>query len=422
MCGRTAAAQVRANHQRAGARVRAYVVTGSSQRPAHYVAASRARRWVDGDRYRPSYNVAPTRFQPVLVRAADGERELRSMVGPTVAPRLPVLHPPRWLTCIGPQHWGLIPSWAKADASGRRPAVRAINARDDTLRAGRSLFAAAAQRRRCVVLADGCAPAVAAPPPRHWQAHSLVRNAASLSGSRTARRGGPTTCTTRTPPARSCWPACTRCGAPAAVPSHAFPTRPQAGWWPPDNADGRPAAAEAEPLYSYAIVTTTHSAQLAFLHDRMPVLLTTDADVDRWLDCAHHPLADVAALLRPHEASPLAVDAVAPLVNRVGYDAPDCIAPAPPPPPSPPKAPPSSPRRGRKRPPSPDQAGTRPITAFFSPGPQQRRPRRAPNSDALPTLDVDVDVDEGGADDDDVRAWLARRHTLGTSHAAALTV
>lgn len=34
--------------------------------------------------------------------------------------------------------------------------MRAINARDDTLLSGSSLFKAASQRRRCAVLADGC--------------------------------------------------------------------------------------------------------------------------------------------------------------------------------------------------------------------------------------------------------------------------
>jgi putative SOS response-associated peptidase YedK len=52
------------------------------------------------------------------------------------------------------QHWGLVPSWCKAE-NGGRPKARAINARDDSVRDGRSIFAAAARRRRCVVLADG---------------------------------------------------------------------------------------------------------------------------------------------------------------------------------------------------------------------------------------------------------------------------
>ena len=36
-------------------------------------------RWRDRDKYRPSYNVCPGRWLPVLKAAADGGRELHTM-------------------------------------------------------------------------------------------------------------------------------------------------------------------------------------------------------------------------------------------------------------------------------------------------------------------------------------------------------
>ena len=43
-------------------------------------------QWVDRDRYHPSYNVGPTRYQPVLRETHDTkERILHSMVFPSSA-------------------------------------------------------------------------------------------------------------------------------------------------------------------------------------------------------------------------------------------------------------------------------------------------------------------------------------------------
>ena len=81
------------------------------------------------------------------------------------------------------QQWGLVPSWSKA-AEGERPTVRAINARDDSVKEGRSIFAAAAQRRRCVVLADGYPGLDLAP----WRA-TVVADVARKTPSRRRRPG-----------------------------------------------------------------------------------------------------------------------------------------------------------------------------------------------------------------------------------------
>lgn len=55
--------------------------------------------------------------------------------------------------------------------------------------------------------------------------------------------------------------------------------------------------ADAEPVWSYAMVTTSPSPWTASIHDRMPAILDGDAR-DRWLDPAT-PATELLHLLRP---------------------------------------------------------------------------------------------------------------------------
>jgi putative SOS response-associated peptidase YedK len=79
-----------------------------------------------------------------------------------------------------------------------------------------------------------------------------------------------------------------------------------------------------------AIVTTGATAQLAELHDRMPVMLTPDAEQE-WLAGRTSPEA-ATELLVPFDDT--AAVPVGPAVNDARYDGPECLAPAPPPDPT----------------------------------------------------------------------------------------
>ena len=169
-----------------------------------------------------------------------------------------------------------------------------------------------------------------------------------------------------------------------------------------------------EVLPSYCIVTTSSNAQLAFLHDRMPVLLDSDEAIDRWLDWEHVPTSAAMSLLQPAEAASLVVYPVIPLVNKVGNDSPDCIAPvtadaAAATSSSSSSSPAGSPAsNARKRRHGDDADGdndtgspspkgrrglaSRPITAFFSPSSSESEHIRLDDHDA---------------------AWLSKRHSLG---------
>jgi putative SOS response-associated peptidase YedK len=140
--------------------------------------------------------------------------------------------------------WGLVPSWAE----DRRIASRLINARAETV-ATKPAFRAALLRRRCLVPADGW---------YEWRAEPGRRKQPFFISQRDT--------------------------------SVAFAGLYEV-WRDP---------ATEELLRTCTIVTTTASDGLAYLHDRMPVVLAPDA-WDLWLDGAEHPADELLGLLRPSD-------------------------------------------------------------------------------------------------------------------------
>ncbi|KAG0350840.1 hypothetical protein BG005_009646 [Podila minutissima] len=119
MCGRTAQGL-------APARIRQQLDSTLPSKPAE--------TWIGEDKYRTSYNVAPTRYQPV-VRA---DQKTNSYV-------------------VHMMRWGLIPRHTKAmpDYSS---VLKSINARDDSLFTGpteKHMFSHSKNHKRCILLAEG---------------------------------------------------------------------------------------------------------------------------------------------------------------------------------------------------------------------------------------------------------------------------
>lgn len=166
--------------------------------------------------------------------------------------------------------WGLVPSWAR---DPRSLGLKLINARAETM-ATNGAFQGAFERQRCLVLADGFF---------EWE-----------------RRPGR--------PKQPYW--VTRAdGAPFAF----------AGLWASwRGGDG------VEPLRTCTIVTTTPSARLAHIHDRMPVMLEP-GDEDAWLDPAT-PSTALRELCVAYDVTTAL--AVGPAVNDARHDEPDCLRPA----------------------------------------------------------------------------------------------
>ncbi|KAF9163137.1 hypothetical protein DFQ26_002891 [Actinomortierella ambigua] len=86
--------------------------------------------WIDEDKYRTSFNVAPTRYQPVVRADASTGEYVK---------------------------WGLIPRTTKA-MPDYKSVLKSINARDDSLFSGptvKPMFSHSKNYKRCIVLAQG---------------------------------------------------------------------------------------------------------------------------------------------------------------------------------------------------------------------------------------------------------------------------
>jgi len=165
--------------------------------------------------------------------------------------------------------WGLVPHWAKDPSIGNR----LINARAETV-AEKPAFRGALARRRCLVLASGF---------YEWG---------------------------ETPAGRSPYFVRSRTGDIMAL----------AGLWERWESEDVPA------FETCVILTTAANALLADVHERMPVILASDAQ-SGWLGA--DTVSESLALLRPAHPDSLAMWRVRRTVNNPKRDGPELIEPAP---------------------------------------------------------------------------------------------
>src|SRR5207244_4385321 len=81
-------------------------------------------------------------------------------------------------------------------------------------------------------------------------------------------------------------------------------------------------------IESCTILTTTANELMQPLHDRMPVILPTDA-YGQWLDPACQDRDVLLPLLRPYPAEEMLAYPVSTLVNKVQNEDPRCLEPEP---------------------------------------------------------------------------------------------
>ncbi len=168
--------------------------------------------------------------------------------------------------------WGLVPHWAGSLKDG----ARMINARAETIDRSPA-FRDAFERKRCLIPADGF---------YEWQ---------------------------RSPDGRRLPFYITRSdGLPFAFAGL------RATWHSPDDT-------HAAPVRTCSIVTTTPNELVARLHNRMPVILPSEAWA-AWLDPATDP-GELRALLAPAPDRDLTSYPVSPLVNDPRNDGPDLVRP-----------------------------------------------------------------------------------------------
>ncbi len=179
--------------------------------------------------------------------------------------------------------WGLVPSWANVP-DGR---LKMINARAETV-TEKPAFRQPFGRFRCLIIADGFYEwgSVPAEGPAALGVGSMPAKGARKDAFHIAQAGG----------------------APFAF----------AGLW--SIWRGK----EGARLRSCTILTVPANSAVASLHDRMPVILTADAE-DRWLDPST-PRAELIGLLSPLPAERTLIRPVGPAVNDARYDGPECLA------------------------------------------------------------------------------------------------
>ena len=189
---------------------------------------------------------------------------------------------------LEPMRWGLVPAWARDPSDAGRP----INARAETA-ATKPSFRESFRRRRALVPADGF---------YEW------------------RRRGPES-------------------LPFAFRAKSREPFAIAGLW--DEWQAR----EGPPLRTFTLLTTDASADVAPVHDRMPVILESGAE-DSGLDAGPGDAARLNELLRPLPAGALESFVVSLRLNSSRVDDPSVQEPSAPLPPGPPDL---ARRRGRQR-------------------------------------------------------------------------
>ncbi|KAI0314197.1 hypothetical protein OF83DRAFT_1137987 [Amylostereum chailletii] len=86
---------------------------------------------------------------------------------------------------------------------------------------------------------------------------------------------------------------------------------------------------QTSPLFTFAIVTTAASQSMSWLHDRQPVILSSDTDALAWLDNSKPWSSTLASLLDLHDetARPLECYVVPKEVGKVGTESATFIEP-----------------------------------------------------------------------------------------------
>eukprot|EP00730_Choanoeca_flexa_P012983 TRINITY_DN4843_c0_g1_i2.p1 TRINITY_DN4843_c0_g1~~TRINITY_DN4843_c0_g1_i2.p1 ORF type:complete len:390 (+),score=71.22 TRINITY_DN4843_c0_g1_i2:224-1393(+) len=247
-------------------------------------------------KYKQSYNTTPKQHLPVLLQSKDGHREFRVM------------------------QWGLVPSWHKGDPSNFTLSM--FNARLEGIADKASFRTPLKWGRRCVVVVDGF---------YEWQVLSNKKrqpyfiyfsNSGNASRCQSASQAEAVKGSIRPLTLAGIYDVWKPKASPATSPKKAAASSTLV--------TESPSAAETEDsnvqsaLETFTIITVPAAASLGWLHDRMPAVLTTDEDVDAWLDAGKVPAHEALSRLSPVNNA-LAWHPVGRQVGNIRYSEPDCV-------------------------------------------------------------------------------------------------
>jgi putative SOS response-associated peptidase YedK len=219
------------------------------------------------------YNVAPT--DPIFAVLTWAVRGGRAAPGPAAGRPGPPVRELRLL------RWGLVPSWAKDPSGG----ARLINARAETV-AVKPSFRSAFARRRCLIPADGYYEWRALGGREHGRPRKQPYYIHRADGRGMAFAG-----------LYELW-------RDATLP------------------DDHPGAR----LWTAAIITTSATDDVGWLHDRMPMVVSPD-HWDEWLDPAAGDADRLLTAIAPATSDGLETRPVSTAVNSVASDGPELLTP-----------------------------------------------------------------------------------------------
>ncbi|PAV15838.1 hypothetical protein PNOK_0869600 [Pyrrhoderma noxium] len=208
-------------------------------------------RWIDGEAFEPRYNVAPRTRAPVIRRVNRfDDRELFEQSPSSHQDNKHENEKNEKVdvekgTILHTMKWGLVPHWCKYEDTS----LNTINARGENLLEGSGMWNSIKGRKRCGIICQGY---------YEWQ-----------------KRG--------------------RDKVPHFTKHKDGQVMLLAGLYDSVILEGT-----KEALYTFTIVTTDANKQLSWLHDRMPLVLSTPAQILTWLDTSSQAWSPkVANLIRP---------------------------------------------------------------------------------------------------------------------------
>ncbi|KAL5498205.1 hypothetical protein ACEPAH_2335 [Sanghuangporus vaninii] len=231
--------------------------------------------WIDEEDFQPRFNIAPRSRSPVIRRRNRFDDRLDA---PTEdAEHRPESDNDKKGSVMHTMKWGLIPHWSKHEDIN----LNTINAKGENLTEGGGMWGGIKGRKRCVVICQGY---------YEWQKKGKERNPHF-----TRHKDGKLMLL--------------------------------AGLYDSVILEG-----EKKPLYTFTVVTTDANKQLSWLHDRMPVVLSTSSQVSTWLDTSEQKWTPKAAqVIRPYVSPSKEHDLecfpVPKEVGKVGTESPTFIEP-----------------------------------------------------------------------------------------------
>ncbi|UZJ54151.1 hypothetical protein CBS101457_003471 [Exobasidium rhododendri] len=222
--------------------------------------------------YYPTHNVSPSSRVPVLrlqtpvPLPSGGASDDQSTKGNGLV-----------MECM---RWGLLPAYTTSIPRGA-DALRTINARDDSVLSGQSMWTPLLRKgKRCVVFCQGF---------YEWLKKPDGSRIAHFVGMQDEGSG-------RTD-----------------VNGRQKALMPMAGLYEKCTID-------KQEVYSFTVITTESNTQLNFLHDRMPVILPDPDSIIAWLGYGSASSKQVCSLLKPYNVGKLDVYPVPREVGKVGND------------------------------------------------------------------------------------------------------